>query len=67
MPFIEHSTANNIQIKFKLTEYVPINLSTYLLTPVLPNVLVLDISGRIQALFRRCSGCLIQSSQYLLK
>lgn len=51
MPFIEHSTANNIQIKFKLTEYVPINLSTYLLTPVLPNVLVLDISGRIQALF----------------
>jgi len=38
---------------------------TYLLTPILPNVLVLDISGRMQALFRLCSGCLTQSSQYL--
>lgn len=38
-----------------------------MLTPSLPNVLVRDISGRIQALFLRCSGCLIQSSQYLRK
>jgi hypothetical protein len=36
---------------------------TYLLTPTRPNVLVREISGRIHALSRRWSGCLIQSSQ----
>lgn len=38
---------------------------TYLLTPFLPNVLVLQISGRIQARPFLWSGCLIQSSQNL--
>lgn len=39
--------------------------STHLETPTFPNVRVLDISGRMQARFFRCCGCLIQSSQKL--
>jgi hypothetical protein len=39
--------------------------STYLLTPIFPKVLVLLISGRIQARSFLWSGCLIQSSQKL--
>lgn len=38
---------------------------TYLETPILPNVRVLDISGRMHARSFRCSGCRIQSSQNL--
>ena len=38
---------------------------TYLLTPIFPNVRVREISGLMQARSLRCSGCLIQSSQYL--
>lgn len=42
-------------------------LLTYLLTPLLPNVVVLGTSGLMQARFFLCSGLRIQSSQYLKK
>lgn len=39
-------------------------VAAHLETPFLPNVLVLEISGLMQALSRLCSGARIQSSQY---
>lgn len=48
-----------IAIMYELLE------STYFDTPTLPNVLVREISGRMQARSLRCCGCRIQSSQNL--
>lgn len=69
--FVKEQTAKNKQNKIVSAFRPPSRLkvleklTTYLLTPIFPNVLVRDTSGRIQARSFLCSGLLIQSSQYL--